>query len=100
MAGYRLRDPRPHFLWPRGWGSSSNTWPTVLTIPVILVQRWPKKCVLGCVIPPPGAGARSINLGQTFLANFVVLEFGFEGFDSWSGPRQCRQLKFYSQCFH
>ena len=30
----------------------------------------PKKFVLGCVIPPHGAGARSRNLGigQTFLA--------------------------------
>ena len=35
------------------------------------VQSWPKKCVLGCVIPPAGAVARSRNLGQTFLANSV-----------------------------
>ena len=35
------------------------------------VQSWPKKFVLGCVIPPAGAVARSLNLGQTFLANSV-----------------------------
>ena len=30
-----------------------------------------KRFVLGCVIPPAGAVARSRNLGQTFLANSV-----------------------------
>ena len=32
------------------------------------IQSWPKKCVLGCVIPPPSVGANSRNLGQTLLA--------------------------------
>ena len=36
------------------------------------IQSWPKKFVLGCVIPPAAAVARSHNLGQTFLANSVV----------------------------
>ena len=31
-----------------------------------------KKFVLGCVIPPPGAEARSRNLGHTFMSNSVV----------------------------
>ena len=31
------------------------------------VQSWPKKFVLGCVILPAGAVARSRNLGQTFF---------------------------------
>ena len=35
------------------------------------IQSWPNKFVLGCVIPPAGAVARSRNLGQTFLANSV-----------------------------
>ena len=34
-----------------------------------LVQRWPKQCVLGCVIPPLATHASSRNLGHTFLAN-------------------------------
>ena len=38
------------------------------------VQSLPKKFVLGCVIPPAGAVARSRNLGQTFLANSVVVQ--------------------------
>ena len=38
-----------------------------------VIQRWPKKCVLGCVIPPAGAVARLRNLGRTFLANSVNL---------------------------
>ena len=33
-----------------------------------LVKGWPKKFVLGCVIPPLAVGAISRNLGQTFLA--------------------------------
>ena len=37
------------------------------------VQSWSKKFVLGCVILPAGAVARSRNLGQTFLANSVEL---------------------------
>ena len=36
------------------------------------VQRWPKKCVLGCVISPLAAGAISRNLGQAFLAISVL----------------------------
>ena len=35
------------------------------------LQSWPKKFVLGCVILPTSAVARSRNLGQTFLANSV-----------------------------
>ena len=35
------------------------------------IQSWPKKFVLGCVIPPSIAVARSRTLGQTFLANSV-----------------------------
>ena len=35
------------------------------------VQSWPNKFVLGCVIPPADAVARSRNPGQTFLANSV-----------------------------
>ena len=35
------------------------------------IQRWPKKFVLGCVIPPLAVGASSRNLGQTCLANSV-----------------------------
>ena len=34
-----------------------------------LVQRWPKQCVLGCVIPPLATHASSRNLGHIFLAN-------------------------------
>ena len=34
------------------------------------IQSWPK--VLGCVILPAGAVARSRNIGQTFLVNSVV----------------------------
>ena len=37
----------------------------------VLYRVGQKKCVLGCVIPPAGAVARSGNLGQTFLANSV-----------------------------
>ena len=33
---------------------------------VTQVQSWPKKFVLGCVIPPAGVVARSRNLGHTF----------------------------------
>ena len=36
-----------------------------------LLQSWPKKVVLGCVIPPVGAVARSRNLGQTILPNSI-----------------------------
>ena len=32
------------------------------------LRSWPKKCVLGCVIPPLPVGASSRNLGHTFLA--------------------------------
>ena len=35
------------------------------------IPRWPKKFVLGCVIPALPTGASSRNLGQTFLANSV-----------------------------
>ena len=38
------------------------------------LQSWPKKFVLGCVIPPAGAAARSRNLGPTFLDNSVYKE--------------------------
>ena len=38
---------------------------------VTQVQSWPKKFVLGCVIPPAGVVARSRNLGHTFLAHSV-----------------------------
>ena len=38
----------------------------------ILVQRWPKKCILGCVISPLRQQAESRNLGQTFLANSLL----------------------------
>ena len=42
-------------------------------------QSWPKKCVLGCVIPPAGAVARSRNIGKTFLSNSCTKkEFPFE----------------------
>ena len=41
------------------------------------VQSWPKKFVLGCVILPAGAVARSRNLGQTFLSNSVCMELSF-----------------------
>ena len=36
-----------------------------------LIQSWPKKFVLGCVISPLRQQAESRNLGQTFLANSV-----------------------------
>ena len=36
------------------------------------VQSWPKKCVLGCVIPPAGAEARSRNLGHTFFGQLCT----------------------------
>ena len=32
-----------------------------------VLQSWPIQFVLGWVIPPPGTGSRSRNLGQTFL---------------------------------
>ena len=35
------------------------------------LQSWPKKFVLGCVIPPAGTVARSRNLGHTCLAHPV-----------------------------
>ena len=35
-------------------------------------QSWPKKIVLGCVIPPAGAVARSRNLGQFFWPTLYV----------------------------
>ena len=45
-----------------------------LSILFLSVLSWPKKCVLGCVIPPAGAVARSRNLGQTFLAISVCAQ--------------------------
>ena len=44
-----------------------------------LLQSWPKKFFLGCVIPPAGAVARSRNLGQTLFANSVVARMFFRG---------------------
>ena len=35
-----------------------------------ILQSWPKKFVLGCVIPPAGTVARSCNLGLTFCITF------------------------------
>ena len=32
------------------------------------LQRWPKKCVLGCVKSPPRSEAGSRNLGQLFFS--------------------------------
>ena len=50
------------------------------------IQSWPKKFVLGCVIPPAGAVARSRNLGQTFSANssFLHLEFLAFSYTAWT----------------
>ena len=50
------------------------------------IQSCPKKFVLGCVIPPAGAVARSRNPGQTFLAySAVCLKFFFPALscDGW-----------------
>ena len=38
-----------------------------------LFLSWPKKYVLGCVIPPAGEVAQSRNLAQTFFANSVYV---------------------------
>ena len=38
---------------------------------VAQVQTWPKKFVVGCVVPPAGALARSRNQAQPFLATSV-----------------------------
>ena len=59
----------------------------------LLLQSWPKKFVLGCVIPPAGAVARSRNLGQTFLANSVHLAVDF--WTPW-GARTCLSSCSYS----
>ena len=41
------------------------------------VQRWPKKCVLSCVITPLAAGAISRNLGHTFWPSvYMMVHFG------------------------
>ena len=42
------------------------------------IQGWPKKCVLGCVLPRAGTVARSSNLRQTFLANSVSVHWPHE----------------------
>ena len=44
------------------------SWDFVLGLNVMSVQRWPKKFVLGCVIPPLAAGVTSRNLGKTLFA--------------------------------
>ena len=53
------------------------------------VQSWPKKCVIGCVILPAGAVARSRNLGQTFLANSVCGQFWLEKTVDHISDMQC-----------
>ena len=39
----------------------------LLALVQLVVQRWPKRFVLGCVNPPLAAEASSRNLGQPFL---------------------------------
>ena len=45
---------------------------TVLLSHCRVIQSWPKKCILGCVIPPASAVVSSRNLGQTFLVSTGV----------------------------
>ena len=41
--------------------------PPCKTVLLSTLQRWPKKCVLGCVKSPPRPDAGSRNLGKAFL---------------------------------
>ena len=79
------------FLLAAGFGDSRN--PSNASLPIWLIrgrrpnsflglslndrtiplQRWAKKLVLGCMIPPLAVGATSRNLGQTFLPISVLV---------------------------